>query len=72
MEDLLTRYDRLISLHVSQGLSNCFTSVQQAIKLMYDDAAERVFPIDTRTCSMTWNFSRPTAACILPSTISIG
>ena len=51
LEDLLTRYDRLISLHVSQELSNCYTSVQQAIKLMYDDAAERVLPIDTRTCT---------------------
>jgi DegV family protein with EDD domain len=51
LEDLLTRYDRLISLHVSQELSNCYTSVQQAIKLMYDDAGERVLPIDTRTCT---------------------
>jgi len=48
LEKLLERYDRLISFHVSRELSNCYTSVQSAIKLMFDDAADRVFPVDTR------------------------
>lgn len=48
---LLERYDRLISFHVSQALSNCYTSVQSAIQLMFDDAAQRVTSIDTRTCT---------------------
>lgn len=51
MENLLERYDRLISFHVSQDLSNCYTSVQSAIPLMFDDAAQRVTSIDTRTCT---------------------
>jgi DegV family protein with EDD domain len=51
LEKLLERYDRLISFHVSQELSKCYTSVQGAIKLMFDDAADRVIPVDTRTCT---------------------
>ena len=51
LEKLLKRYDRLITLHVSKALSNCYTSVQSAVQLMFDDAAQRVISIDTRTCT---------------------
>lgn len=51
LEKLLDRYDRLLSFHVSQELSNCYTSVKGAFPLMFDDAADRVIPIDTRTCT---------------------
>jgi len=52
MENLLERYDRLITLHVSKDLSNCYTSVRSAVELMFDDAAQRVTAIDTRTCTI--------------------
>ena len=52
MEKLLERYDRLISFHVSQALSNCYTSVQSAVQLMFGDAAQRITSIDTRTCTI--------------------
>lgn len=52
LEKLLDRYDRLLSFHVSKELSNCYTSVQRAIQLLFDDAARRVIPIDTRTCTV--------------------
>ena len=51
MENLLQRYDRLISFHVSQELSNCYTSMLSAIRLLFDEAAERIIPVDTRTCT---------------------
>jgi DegV family protein with EDD domain len=51
LEKLLERSDRLISLHVSKALSNCCTSVQSAVQLMFDDAAQRITSIDTRTCT---------------------
>jgi DegV family protein with EDD domain len=50
-EQLLEDCDHVLSFHVSSALSNCFASAQGAIQLMFDDAAERVTPIDTRTCT---------------------
>jgi DegV family protein with EDD domain len=52
LENLLERYDRLVSFHVSRELSNCYTSVQSAIRLMFDDAARRIVPVDTRSCTV--------------------
>jgi len=52
LEKLLERYDRVLSFHVSKALSQCYTSVQRAIQLLFDDAAQRVIPIDTRTCTV--------------------
>lgn len=51
LERRLADYDRLLSLHVSKELSNCFVSAQAALQLMFADAAERITPIDTRTCT---------------------
>ncbi|MGD9331051.1 MAG: DegV family protein [Desulfobacterales bacterium] len=52
MEKLLRHYDRLISFHASRELSNSYISVQRALQLMFDDAAERITTVDTRTCTI--------------------
>jgi len=51
-ENLLARYDRLISLHVSRQLSKCFISAQSAIRLFYEETAARIKAVDTRTCTI--------------------
>lgn len=51
LERLLEDYDHLLSFHVSKELSNCFSSAQAGLQLLFEDAAQRVTPIDTRTCT---------------------
>lgn len=71
LEGLLEAYDHVISLHVSRELSNCFLSAQGAVQLMFDDAAARVTPIDTRSCTAGQGLIAQRAVQLLREGLSI-
>lgn len=51
-ENLLKRYDYLISFHVSSELSECFKSATNAMNLMGESAAKRIKLINTKNISI--------------------
>lgn len=47
-DNMLTKYDKIISLHVSSQFSDCYKSAKNALNLLYIDQEERIKLIDTK------------------------
>ena len=52
-ENLLTRYDRIVSFHLSTHLSENFRSAKSSLNLLYGNDAERVHIIDLESVSIS-------------------
>ncbi|MBW1644116.1 MAG: DegV family protein [Deltaproteobacteria bacterium] len=52
-EELLTRYDKIVSFHLSTHLSDNFRSAKSSLNLLYDNDAERVHIIDLESVSIS-------------------
>ena len=50
-DDMLSTYDRIISLHVSSQFSDCYKSAKNSLHLLFEDQEDRVEIIDTGSVS---------------------
>lgn len=46
------KYDKIISLHVSKHLSNCYTSAKNSLSLLDDKMSKKIILIDTKTATV--------------------
>ncbi len=51
-ERMAEQYDHVLSFHVSADLSNCYQSAVSSVKILFDDVAEKITLIDTRSVSV--------------------
>lgn len=47
-DNMLSKYDKVISLHVSSSFSDCYKSAKNSLNLLYMDQEERIKLIDTK------------------------
>jgi len=51
-EKMAGKYDRILSFHVSSDLSDCYKSANNSMRILSDEAAEKITLIDTRNVSV--------------------
>ncbi|MFA6010275.1 MAG: DegV family protein [Desulfobacteraceae bacterium] len=50
-DDMLQKYDRVVSFHVSSNFSDCYKSAKNALNLLFQDQEDKVEVIDTGSVS---------------------